>query len=703
MREFVLAQAQECFWQQAVLQGSYKNGLIGKLSMKVSEYYKSALTSANSTPYPSAGFFPPAWMAHITIKQVHFEAAAQYRLSQEDLEKSRYGEEIARLRVAESLAKKGIDGRKGVAETVVTDLRNLLAAVKSALERAVRDNDLVYVCPIPSTSQLPPIVGVGMVKVLTPPEISDPVTWLMGGGAGMGPLFSGLVPYGVHLAISEPQYCKSYTHVGSSLLGIYDDRKDTLVRELDGKRVELDGVAASTLQSLNLPGSIQALERPVGLPPSLLKKAEEVDSSGGSNKVLGLLSEVNRLSKSNSRILSEAMDILDQEATENETLLARQPHLAPSRPASHIANHHLITTAGQYNSTIKQAAQSDETVRTKWEDWRQLIEILEGGEDTMLDHVPSTSSSGSALPASVRPLRATLEDLDDRIAFRARLLNEAKRISETDDIRPVVLKEASKLAHGGSGDVKTEWFEEIFEQELGKFDRVQNDMEDEISKQEKLLEDIRVANENFLSERKEDPKIKEREKRLQEMDLAYWKWREINDNAEEGIKFYHSFAELLVAFKEACSQFLNSRRGDVGQITNRFDNMSVAGTPPPQLQQQQSYQSQPYQSPSPSPSTPPQLRPAPQGASFLAHPSSSQWQTTSDFLPPPPPPPILRSGGIQTQPRAPPPPLQGQYHENEAEMTPRRSTRNKATPTTIGDSERNPYQKGKRRAGGGVV
>lgn len=27
-------------------------------------------------------------------------------------------------------------------------------------------------------------------------------------------------------------------------LGVYDDRKDTLVRELDGKREELDGVAA---------------------------------------------------------------------------------------------------------------------------------------------------------------------------------------------------------------------------------------------------------------------------------------------------------------------------------------------------------------------------------------------------------------------------------------------------------------------------
>ena len=63
---------------------------------------------------------------------------------------------------------------------------------------------------------------------------------------------------------------------------------------------------ASALQSLNLPGSIQALERPVGLPPSLLKKAEEVESEGGVRRIQSLLNEVQRLSKSNSKLLSDA-------------------------------------------------------------------------------------------------------------------------------------------------------------------------------------------------------------------------------------------------------------------------------------------------------------------------------------------------------------------------------------------------------------
>jgi programmed cell death 6-interacting protein len=70
-----------------------------------------------------------------------------------------------------------------------------------------------------------------MVKASVPAEIADAVSWLMKDSKG-GPLFSGLVPYGVHLAIS-----------------VYDDRKDTNVREVDNTREDLDGIAARCVLS----------------------------------------------------------------------------------------------------------------------------------------------------------------------------------------------------------------------------------------------------------------------------------------------------------------------------------------------------------------------------------------------------------------------------------------------------------------------
>lgn len=169
----------------------------------------------------------------------------------------------------------------------------------------------------------------------------------------------------------------------------------------------------------------------------------------------------------------------------------------------------MITTANSYDGTLKQAGGSDETVRAKWAEWQKRIEILAGGEvrhhllylrpladlyqDDINDHVPTTSLTHMTLPPSVRPLRASLEQLDDLIAHRATLVSEAKQINKNDDIRPKVLQEATKLAHGGSGDVKTEWFEGLFEESLRKYDEVKGDMDREVERQEGLLGQIRVS------------------------------------------------------------------------------------------------------------------------------------------------------------------------------------------------------------------
>jgi programmed cell death 6-interacting protein len=112
------------------------------------------------------------------------------------------------------------------------------------------------------------------------------------------------------------------------------------------------------------------------------------------------------------------------------------------------------------------------------------------------DHIPSTTTSSStysSLPPSVRPLRSSLEELDDNIAHRSRIISECKQIASSDDVRPEVLKEASRLAHGGTGDVKTEWFEEIFGRAMEKYERLKVEMEEEGVKQDELLEKIRVS------------------------------------------------------------------------------------------------------------------------------------------------------------------------------------------------------------------
>jgi programmed cell death 6-interacting protein len=164
------------------------------------------------------------------------------------------------------------------------------------------------------------------------------------------------------------------------------------------------------------------------------------------------------------------------------------------------------------------------------------------------------------LPAAARALQTILEDLDDARTHRARLVNEGKRVASKDDIRSQVLEQAAKMSHGSSsGEVKPEWFEDIFEKELRKYHRLIDEMRAHCEQQERVLGTLEVGhfevpwlrililtghtlvfllqerNNQFLAQRQDDSRVKYREKRLQEMELAYWKWREIISNCEEGL------------------------------------------------------------------------------------------------------------------------------------------------------------------------
>ena len=146
-----------------------------------------------------------------------------------------------------------------------------------------------------------------------------------------------------------------------------------------------------TLRSLNLPASLDALERPIGLPPSLLKKAEEVRLEEGPNRIEESIENVEKLAEYNAKLLDEvcpvlhfknlqpdcifmqAMDILDSEASEDEAARSVKPL---KRLPSHVANDELTSKAERYRHILTQAQDSDELVRQKWDDCETNIRTL---------------------------------------------------------------------------------------------------------------------------------------------------------------------------------------------------------------------------------------------------------------------------------------------------------------------------------------
>lgn len=235
----MLAQAQECVWQKAAMD-HLRDGTIARLALKTAEFYDAALELASNSSMQAV--FPKQWLTHMQIKALHFNAAAQFRKSCECISQNKYGEEVARLQLASSLVKSASDklktffsGAPAVSNAVINDLRSLQQIIQTNLARAEKDNDVIYLEPVPSPTSLPPIPKSEMVKPAPPTEVADPVSLMLSNEKrpesiphpiiGL-PLFQKLVPFAVHQAAS-----------------VYVDRKERVLKEdIIGRTEELNAV-----------------------------------------------------------------------------------------------------------------------------------------------------------------------------------------------------------------------------------------------------------------------------------------------------------------------------------------------------------------------------------------------------------------------------------------------------------------------------
>ncbi|CBQ68491.1 conserved hypothetical protein [Sporisorium reilianum SRZ2] len=573
VRDLMLAQAQECFWQKAVMD-RLKDATIAKLAEQVAQYYASALQAVTEAPAQDGVgdtaklTLPSGWENHITTKRWHFGAAAQYRKACDDLAANRYGDELGRLHLAEQLAKKAVDASKrGVSNAITSDLEGLQGILRTNIARATRDNDLIYLEAVTPAAQLSPIQPAAMVKCVVPPEIAQPIAHLRDAPppAYGAPLFAELVPYGVHLAIS-----------------IYDDRKDSLVRDaIGGRRDELDALATSTLQSLNLPGALQALEQPMGLPPSLLRKHEEVVAEGGLQRLQRIAHDVARIAATDRDTLAEALALIEHEEREDEGVRASFSAQGWGRQSSSEVNGELKAQAAEYHATLVKAAASDEIVRGKLEDWEDLIGVLSGGVGGLEAFVPSSNPSlaaagrggSDAQVQAVRALRAELERLDDVLDSRAACVAEAKALAASDDIRPLVMREAATLS--STIEVSAAHFEELFDRQLAHYARFEHDLQVSSTAQAELLERIAQRNAAFVDARRSDATLQRRERALQSLDAAYAKYRELSSNLVEGLEFYNGLARILSGYRDAVREWTRARQVDVRWLVQKMQDVRV--------------------------------------------------------------------------------------------------------------------------------
>jgi programmed cell death 6-interacting protein len=393
-----------------------------------------------------------------------------------------------------------------------------------------------------------------MAVLRCPPQVANPYEYL-GDHAEFGPaLFTKLVPFSVHVAAS-----------------IYEERRDRLVNtNIIGELETLTDRLHEILSSLNLPGSLQALEKPLGLPGTLVQHAEEIRQADALSRLQRGFADIEKLRSSDRSVFEEGKALLAAEEEEDERLRRKYGTARWNRPESRgdPAGAKLWNQAAEIEGYFASSTSSDAVVRDKYAAMYDMLALLAGSDRALLDFVPS--SRRTEIPETIKPalgrLRSAYNDvlrLESRRRKRAEALKEK---AKADAIKSDILAEAARLERTyPTTAIVPAHFEDFFGKRLDSLYEVDLEaVEKEQADQEKVLTDVQRANREFEAQLRTmgGKGGREREAALQKLDSAYYGYKEIVRNVETGRKFYNDLSRLVGQFRDHAKTWVNERRKD---------------------------------------------------------------------------------------------------------------------------------------------
>lgn len=518
LERLMLAQAQECVFENTIAKGSTP-GVCAKISRQVGLYYEEAWAALNVAPLNQ--HFDKGWISHVQLKAALFYAEACYRYGLELHEKEEIAEEIARLRSGVSTLSEAKKSTKGAPPQLLDAINKLEANINRNLDRAVKENDRVYLMRIPSPSSLPSLPSFSMVKPMPMNEVLD---------ASKEKMFASLVPDSSAKALSR-----------------YTEMVDDIIRTQAEKLQQGSELTRVRLKDMDLPDSILALEGHFTLPVDLKEDVEAVQISGGPAGLDAELQQLRDLRRVNQELLVQTEELLQKEAREDAQFRG-QFGTRWTRPQSSTLTKNLQDRVNRFAGNLKQAAESDARIERSVKDHAALMSILdcrpiESALPSLARPIMSLDANEDAV---VGALKQSLRQLETLGAQRAGLEDMLKEMKRKDDILPKL------MASTGSQ-------EDLFKKEVSKYDPICEDIAQNIEAQEQLLFQIQAQNDQFSSLFNLEDYKASREKCYKQIQAAIAKYREIKENINEGLKFYVTLQDAITNVKQQCSDFVMTR------------------------------------------------------------------------------------------------------------------------------------------------
>lgn len=551
LKTIMIAQAQEVIWLKAISNASMKNTVIARLSIKVSELYETGLLYAEKSENIILD-----WINQFKVKARHFEAASHYRMAIVAQDNFEYGVQVAHLQRASECCAKAMMFKRYVIASVIEDLTGLTDAVNESLRGAEKDNNLVYLKPVPHFEELPKIAGISMVDLEVPKILKE------------RPLdckeaFASLMPFRI-IEIAQA----------------FKERQDQFVVDNIQKPLRsLSQMLSVFLTERDLPASIDTIQKPESLPESVVHHSQEITSIGGTEMIELSMDEISDVRQNCVDLISACEERLQIENYEDQLLRNSKGSTSWSRPPSLVVANELISRIDKMKDFLEQGRQSDGLIGERYFAIKTKLQIYEGGFEMLERSIPRSSKASlePTLGRLTMDLREKLLQLEKLVASREKFSSGVEIRSRNQTILPVVIdhfKRNPAKFREPDGTINASKFEALFERHLRYFSNDVAYVELLKQKQSKLEDSIHTAFLEFkdASAAGFDESQRKRHIALQGFELAYSQFLELVSNLNDASKFYSDFLQRGGIVLQDADNFLYSRREEARQFELSITN-----------------------------------------------------------------------------------------------------------------------------------
>lgn len=532
--KLMLAQAQECFVLKALMERNVKDGMLAKLAWSTAAFFEAV------RPYASVKGSPLwDWCEIISVKSLLYRSMAHYRKSSEFLVSCQYGREITKLQEADELLK-GPEMKDLLKRLNSSDLQaqitSLAVAVQKNLERATKDNHLIYHEQIPARGSWGDC-GVAVVAKATP-----------------------FIALGETEAESDFIFDRLPSLRISRQVDEAFQKRDVLYEQFMTEAHEVLRALDEAFTRLKLPGAIEALNNPEGVPESLLTKSQELISLGGYGNLENSRATAQKLRSDCQEAIGEIREALAAEAAQDAEMRTKFG-ARWTRALSSQLNVLLLQRLDQLETMQRERSDQDEVkVAELYNQHVPAIISLCSTPEELAEAIPASTSRNIGFDVnllaeitSVLPQRETIKaEVDDLFAGARTALDSiplVQRIYELNSAEAAsVVEEEMRTALSDTRLRLGNWREGV---------------ESYVRRLERQMDDFIAGQSSTVGQ--------ERETALQALDVAYGAYKQLTALLDSGLQFHQTVMSQLEQLRPVCLDWARSRREEAAKLREQLE------------------------------------------------------------------------------------------------------------------------------------